>query len=633
MKRWVVIVAAGEKGLIGNGKNLPWNIEKEKKFFREVTSGKILIVGRKTFESFKEINQKTKYIILSRDNKYSINHNNCTVVSNIEWVKNKYKNEEIWICGGKEIYNQFWNECDEIIISEIYGDYKGDVYLDIDLEQFEMMEEIQKNETFITKKYIHKLNRFKDINETKEAYRRYVEGAINGVVGHHVNYPIVYKNNSCIERMLSRIKENKNEIANIYIHWPFCCLPLNKDKCDFCMCNTKNNPKDIALKDKYFDCLLKELDMYAEHVKNKKIGNVYLGGGTPMSMPNEMLHTLLSSITEKFNVSEETLISLEARPEMLIESKINILVENNVKKVSLGVENFNDEMAYKMGRTPRIQNYYKVVERGVDNLRKKGIEYINIDLIYGHPEEKEEDIDESIKKVINLKPDSIAYYAMGLPYGCTNIEKNEKYEDKWKSIEYRINQANKIEKELEYNGYQHIVESIWALNDDGKKTIYEYTNGLNNTCYAPMGIWLGIGIGSIGFIEDFGQIVNINDVEKYIDRINNQSLSVEKIEELSIEESMRNNIVLGILHGKIDRRRFIEKYGKSPEELFKKEFEVMKDDIEILEEDIILKKESINRMEGLCRLFFSKTEEDEYRKREKNRIDYKYYGIKYDDIK
>lgn len=638
MKKWVAILAVCKNGVIGKGNDLPWNIVEEKGMFRTLTSGKTILIGRKTFESLKVLDETSKYLILTRNQEYKVKAANCEVIHDVGIIDKLYCNDELWICGGKEIYTIFFEKCEEFIVSLIKQDYIGDVCLDVPFGELIHIEIIQENEKFTTSRYINRnlypCSRFTDNDELEKAYYRYSDGATNGVVGHHVNYPLVIENSSSINKYIEAIKSTNSDVINLYIHWPYCCLPNQVEKCDFCMCNTKNSQRDIMLKEEYFNCLLKEIQMYAHVVGNKKVGNVYIGGGTPLTMTSEMLERIFTTITTFFKRSDNSLFSIESRPELLNNEKIQILKKFGINKVSIGVESFNNELAFEMGRIKLGEDYFEIVESGLGKIRDIGIEYINIDLIYGHPDEDEGCIDESLNKVLKLKPDTISFYCMGLPAGCTNIEKNEKYLKKWKSIEYRNRQYTKIRDMLEMAGYRQIVESIWSKVDETPKSVYEFENGLNNTCFTCSGTWIGIGVGSFGFVENFGQIVNVNDVEQYIRAVNELRFPVKVVQVLSLEEQIRCEIIIGLLHGRINKKEFRKKYHIAPEQLFPNEFFLLnkKGDVKIDEREIILTSNSVNKMEGLCRLFFSKANELAYRERENKRVDYNFYQVSYSDL-
>lgn len=638
MKNWIAILAISKNGVIGKGDSLPWSIPEERDFFRATVSGKTILLGRKTFESLKKVDVHSKYLILTRNHDYKVELDNCEVIHDMETVIERYSDKELWICGGKEVYLKCIKECNQVIISYIEKEYDGEVTFDIPDEDLIWVKDIKIADQFTTKIYINRRyyphSRFSCQEELNKAYRMYAQGAVDGVAGHHVNYPVLINNTGKVETFLETIKNTDSKTFNIYIHWPFCLLPNRMSKCDFCMCNTKNTKEDLDLKDEYFKSIIKEINMYAYVLGNKKVGNVYIGGGTPLTMNVDMLDQVFTVINSLFKRSSNTLFSIESRPELLSNEKLKILAKHGVNKISLGVESFNNDLAYEMGRIKDGEDYFEIVYSGIERIRNAGIEYLNIDLLYGHPNEKEEYIDETIKKVLLLNADTISFYCMGLPAGCTNIEKNAKYVGKWKSIEYRKRQYEKIDLAFRNHGYKQIVESIWAKVDDDKKKIFEYPNGLNNTCYLCTDLWLGIGVGSFGYIENLGQTVNCNNLQKYIDTVNNNEFPIEVIQNLTLEAQIRTDIIIGILHGYIDKELFVQKYLVMPEQLFPEEFNLLleNNEIEINEKEIMLNQKALNKMEGLCRLFFDKENEAQYRKFEARRVDYKFYNVSYEDL-
>lgn len=97
---------------------------------------------------------------------------------------------------------------------------------------------------------------------------------------------------------------------------------------------------------------------------------------------------------------------------------------------------------------------------------------------------------------------------------------------------------------------------------------------------------------------------------------------------------MRCDIVISMLHGRIDKVVYEKKYKVLPEQLFPEEFNLLGENsvIEICDKEIKLNEKSINKMEGLCRLFFDRRNEENYRERENRRVDYQFYQVSYTDI-
>ena len=146
-----LIVAMDKNGLIGKGKKLPWNIKEELKFFKEITMGKYLLMGENTYNSLPVKLVGRKIIVLSYEEK-DLGFKTINDFKYIENIFKKSKNE-IFIAGGKSIYEQFYKKADTIYISIIKKNYKGDVFLNLDLTDYKK-NVYKKFDKFTAYKYI-----------------------------------------------------------------------------------------------------------------------------------------------------------------------------------------------------------------------------------------------------------------------------------------------------------------------------------------------------------------------------------------------------------------------------------------------------------------------------------------------
>ena len=120
-----MIVATDKLGLIGNDNELPWKLKNDMKHFKETTTGKNIVMGRKTFDSVGVLpNRKT--FVLSRDESFSPGNDEVKVIDNIEYFLKS--EEEYWIIGGAEIYKQFLPFTENLHLTIIYEEFKGDAY-------------------------------------------------------------------------------------------------------------------------------------------------------------------------------------------------------------------------------------------------------------------------------------------------------------------------------------------------------------------------------------------------------------------------------------------------------------------------------------------------------------------------
>lgn len=155
-----LIVAFDEKYYIGKDNKLLWNIPEDLQLFKNKTKGKIVIMGRNTYESIGKPLKDRYNIILSSSKEFKETFNNNVKVFNginklVEWLDDLDTNDEVFIIGGKSIYKQFLDMdlIDEMYISHIGGNYKGDIkFPKVDWKKWKVVKR-KIYDKFIFKKY------------------------------------------------------------------------------------------------------------------------------------------------------------------------------------------------------------------------------------------------------------------------------------------------------------------------------------------------------------------------------------------------------------------------------------------------------------------------------------------------
>ncbi|MDD6794803.1 MAG: dihydrofolate reductase [Clostridiaceae bacterium] len=124
------IVAVAKDNVIGSDSDMPWHIPEDLKRFREITSGKTIIMGRKTFQSLPKVLPKRHHVIITRDKNFTVDSEQVTIVHNLDDVLKQYKDceEEAFIIGGGEIYNLLFPYSSKLYLTKINNSYKGDTY-------------------------------------------------------------------------------------------------------------------------------------------------------------------------------------------------------------------------------------------------------------------------------------------------------------------------------------------------------------------------------------------------------------------------------------------------------------------------------------------------------------------------
>lgn len=133
-----IIVAVGNNNVIGKDNKLIWHLPADLKYFKSLTMGHHIIMGRKTFESIGKALPGRTSIIVSRQPTYKIP--GCIVVHSLEEAVNVANNDpEIFIIGGAEIFKESLHLVNRIYLTRIYEDFEGDTFFDIDLSNWKLI--------------------------------------------------------------------------------------------------------------------------------------------------------------------------------------------------------------------------------------------------------------------------------------------------------------------------------------------------------------------------------------------------------------------------------------------------------------------------------------------------------------
>ena len=299
-------------------------------------------------------------------------------------------------------------------------------------------------------------------------------------------------------------------VKSAYIHIPFC-----NNICSYCdFCKLLYN-KDFVKK--YLDTLEKEI---TNNYKNEILDTIYVGGGTPSSLSVSELNKLFS-IIKIFKLSKDYEFTFEVNIEDITEEKLEILKENKINRLSIGIESSNDKYLKYLGR-----NYTSDIINEKVELAKKYFDNINVDLMYALKNESLDDLEEDIDKILKLDIKHISCYSL-------IIEKNTKlYIDNTKYISDDLDSDmyDLIDKKLE-NKYHRYEVSNYSI------TSYE---SRHNLTYWKNNEYYGFGLGAAGYIDNI-RYTNTRNLSKYI------SGSYERQNELlTKEDKIKYEFILGL---------------------------------------------------------------------------------------
>lgn len=194
----------------------------------------------------------------------------------------------------------------------------------------------------------------------------------------------------------------------LYLHIPFC-----RKRCKFCYFRvyTDKAANDIEF---YLSALSKEIELVSKQpcMGGRPFRFVYFGGGTPSYLSSKQLTRLVDRLRANVNWDHAEEVTFECEPGTLSESKIHTLKDLGVTRLSLGIENFSDEILKENGRAHLSGEVYKAW----DWIQAADFPNVNIDLISGMVGESWDNWKDCIRRTLELSPDSVTIYQMELPY-------------------------------------------------------------------------------------------------------------------------------------------------------------------------------------------------------------------------
>jgi len=189
---------------------------------------------------------------------------------------------------------------------------------------------------------------------------------------------------------------------SLYVHIPFC-----ESLCYYCACNkiiTKHHDKA----DEYLRYLDREINLHTAHVGlGQVLTQLHLGGGTPTFMSDVQLRALMAMLRRSFSFAPGGEYSIEVDPRTVDVHRLGVLAELGFNRLSFGVQDFDPAVQKAVHRIQPAEQVFALVEAA----RAQGFESVNLDLIYGLPQQTPESFDKTLAQVTALRPDRVALYA------------------------------------------------------------------------------------------------------------------------------------------------------------------------------------------------------------------------------
>ncbi|MGU8956665.1 radical SAM family heme chaperone HemW [Clostridium perfringens] len=334
---------------------------------------------------------------------------------------------------------------------------------------------------------------------------------------------------------------------SLYIHIPFCA-----QKCLYC--DFPSFARKDHLRKAYIEALNKEIINLREKHNNLEINTIFIGGGTPSVLEADELECLLKEVA-KLNMAKDIEYSMECNPGNLTEEKLEVMKKYGVNRISMGLQAKQYNLLKGLGR---IHNY-KTFKENFLLAKKVGFNNINVDLMFGLPNQSLNEWEETLREIISLEPAHISAYSLIIEEGTTfyNLYENDKLKLPTEEEERKMYHLAK--EILEENGFNQYEISNYAK--EGKECRH-------NLAYWNMDNWIGVGSASASYING-KRIKNISSVEEYINSINERGEAVEEIINNSKNDNMEEFMFMGLrkING-IDENEFKKRFGMNINDVY-----------------------------------------------------------------
>jgi len=333
----------------------------------------------------------------------------------------------------------------------------------------------------------------------------------------------------------------------LYLHIPFC-----RKRCKFCYFRVYTDKKAGQI-ETYLSALSREIELVSALpcMGDRPFRFVYFGGGTPSYLSVKQLTSLVERLQANIHWDQAEEVTFECEPGTLAKPKVKALRDLGVTRLSLGVENFSDEVLKENGRAHLSGEIYRawdwIVEADYPN--------INIDLIAGMVGETEDNWVDCVQRTLEMAPDSVTIYQMELPYNTVyskDILGNqiETPVADWPTKRRWVNYAF---DELAKAGYA--VSSAYTMVKDPEKVNFSYRDNL----------WQGSDLLATG-VASFGHLSGVHyqnhpEWEGYIGSLlEKNELPITRALRPTVHQALIREMILQLKKGYLESSYFQEKF-------------------------------------------------------------------------
>jgi oxygen-independent coproporphyrinogen-3 oxidase len=341
----------------------------------------------------------------------------------------------------------------------------------------------------------------------------------------------------------------------LYLHIPFCTA-----KCGYCDFNSyAGHDHTIPA---YTQSLLKDASLWRDASAGRSVETVFFGGGTPSLNPLPEMQALLAGFRETFDIAPDAEVSLEANPGSLSVDYLRGLRDIGFNRLSIGVQSFDDEELVSLDRIHTGDDaraaYAAAREAGFDN--------VNLDLIYGLPEQPLAKWQASLETALALAPEHLSLYALTVEEGTPLARDIARGRTSAPDPDEQATHYEYTQDRLARAGYEHYEISNWAR--PGRRCRH-------NLVYWQHREYLGLGAGAHSYLDGarFSMVLLPNRYSELVDESlaagDGKMRHIASAETPSRETAIADALILGLrLIDGVDVRDFARRHGAAPDDVY-----------------------------------------------------------------
>jgi len=339
---------------------------------------------------------------------------------------------------------------------------------------------------------------------------------------------------------------------SLYLHIPFCTT-----KCTYCAFNTYINLETLI--PAFINALIAEIAYSGRTSPDKRVHTIFFGGGTPSLLTVEQFRQIFDAIRANFWVEDGAEISIEANPNDLNYDYLTGLRGLGINRISLGMQS---AVASELKLYARRHDH-EVVKRVMPELRRAGFDRVNIDLIYGGPYQTLETWQYTLEQTLEMSPEHISLYALGLEEGTPLLEWVENGRVPTPDDDLAADMYDRATQFLAQHGYQQYEISNWCKPGEECRHNLQYWR---NWPYIGLGPGAHGWAGGVRYATQLAPARYVKLMQDEVGEVFEFPRTPATVDEVAVarEDEIAEMLIMGLrlTQEGIDRADFVARFGQ-----------------------------------------------------------------------